>query len=157
VVLALDLEDVLPPSAAQQLSSKIVFHHVVHLVVGQSVGNVPLQSVVRVSQRHPEPKSHDYPVDATVLRAALDQRGDQDILGECPSGEEKASEEESEDEAGVSAIPVVDDLYEGGGVDDDGVGLVVEAGLAAEEVVVAVELEAVHPAEEVVVRSPGHQ
>lgn len=84
---------------------------------------------------------------SAVLATLLDQGDQVDVSEDCPSCDEESEEEGGEYESGVCDVPVVDDLWEGGRVEDDGVGPLVESALTSQDVVVAVELQAVHPPE----------
>lgn len=94
---------------------------------------------------------------SAVLAPLLDQRDQVEISQDGPPCDENSKQEGGEYKSGVCSVPVVDDLWEGGSVMDDGVGPLVDSVLTTKDVVVAVELQAVHPPEKVVVRGPRHQ
>lgn len=88
---------------------------------------------------------------SSIIASSLDERGDHDILGDYTFGDKQSSKEEGKNKASISSVPVVDHLREGRSVDDDRIRLFVDSSAASEEIVVAIELEAVGPAEELIV------
>lgn len=94
---------------------------------------------------------------SSIVAPFLDERGDHDVLRDYSFGDKQSSKEERENKTSISSVPVVDHLREGRSVDNDRVRLVVDSSAASKEVVVAIELEAVGPAEELIVRGPRHE
>lgn len=94
---------------------------------------------------------------SSIVAPFLDERGDHDVLRDYSFSDKQSSKEEGENKTSISSVPVVDHLREGRSVDNDRVRLVVDPSAASKEVVVAIELEAVGPSEELIVRGPRHE
>lgn len=93
---------------------------------------------------------------SSIIAPFLDDRGDHDVLRDYSFGDKQSCKEEGKNKASISSVPVVDHLWEGRCVDDDRIRFFVDSSAASKEVVVAIELEAVGPAEELIVRGPRH-
>ena len=91
-----------------------------------------------------------------VVSSLFDEGISNYVPGDCATGDEKSGEEEGDYHSCVCGVPVADYLCEAGLVDDGGVGTLVGAEPASEEVVISVDSEAVDPAEDAVVGCPGH-
>lgn len=150
------LEEIFPESAVEEFGGIIVFDDIVNFVMGKPVGDESFQSIARIPQSESQPEGDNDSMSSPILSPPLQHRVNEDIVADISLRDKQAREEEGYQQSCICPVPIADHLCEWWLVDDDGKGLLVDAGPPSQNVVIPIEFEAVNPPKQIIVRSPGH-